>query len=77
MKHPIIIQGGMGIAVSSWSLARAVSKEGEMGVVSGTALATVFTRRLQLGDLDGSMRRALAHFPFPEVAARIEEKYFI
>jgi len=77
MKHPIIIQGGMGIAVSSWSLARAVSKEGEMGVVSGTALATVFTRRLQLGDLDGSMRRALKHFPFPEVAARIEEKYFI
>ncbi len=77
MKHPIIIQGGMGIAVSSWSLARAVSKEGELGVVSGTALATVFSRRLQLGDLDGAMRRALKHFPYPDVAARIEHKYFI
>ena len=35
---PTIIQGGMGAGVSSWSLARAVSKAGQLGVVSGTAL---------------------------------------
>ena len=31
-----IIQGGMGVAVSSWQLARAVSQAGQLGVVSGT-----------------------------------------
>lgn len=35
--NPLIIQGGMGVAVSSWPLARAVALEGELGVVSGTA----------------------------------------
>jgi len=34
-------------------------------------------RRLQLGDPDGHLRRALGHFPFPEVADRILEQYFI
>ena len=47
---PIIIQGGMGVAVSDWKLARAVSKTGQLGVVSGTAIDTVLVRRLQLGD---------------------------
>jgi nitronate monooxygenase len=42
MAHPIIIQGGMGIGVSHWPLARAVSSHGQLGVVSGTAL-DVFT----------------------------------
>ena len=35
---PTIIQGGMGAGVSTWLLARAVSKAGQFGVVSGTAL---------------------------------------
>ena len=38
--RPTIIQGGMGAAISNWRLARAVAKEGQLGVVSGTALAT-------------------------------------
>lgn len=72
---PRIIQGGMGIGVSNWQLARAVSLRGHLGVVSGTALNTVLIRRLQDGDADGSMRRALAACPLPGVA-RILERYF-
>jgi len=30
--------GGMGVGVSNWRLANAVSKLGQLGVVSGTAL---------------------------------------
>ena len=44
---PKIIQGGMGVGVSSWRLARAVSALGQLGVVSGTALDQVLARRLQ------------------------------
>ena len=50
---PIIIQGGMGVGVSGWRLARAVSRTGQLGVVSGTALSLLLTRRLQVGDPDG------------------------
>lgn len=56
---PPIIQGGMGVTVSGWRLARAVSKEGQLGVVSGTALDLVLARQLQLGDVGGHLRRAL------------------
>jgi len=73
---PRLIQGGMGIGVSNWHLARAVSLRGHLGVVSGTALNTVFVRRLQDGDADGAMRRALAACPLPNVA-QILEKYFV
>ncbi len=70
MSHPLIIQGGMGAGVSDWRLARAVSTAGQLGVVSGTALACILVRRLQVGDLDGQMRRGLENFPLPGVAAR-------
>lgn len=74
---PTIIQGGMGIAVSGWRLARAVSTTGQLGVVSGTALDTVLARRLQDGDLGGHVRRALEHFPIPGVAERILKRYYV
>ncbi|HTO02386.1 MAG TPA: nitronate monooxygenase [Opitutus sp.] len=74
---PQIIQGGMGIGVSNWKLARAVSLQGQLGVVSGTALNSLLVRRLQSGDLDGSMRHALAHCPLKEAAQRIETRCFI
>lgn len=77
MQFPTVIQGGMGVAVSNWRLARAVATCGQLGVVSGTAIDQVLLRRLQDGDPDGDMRRALDHFPFPAMAARIREKYFI
>ena len=76
-QNPVIIQGGMGVAVSNWELARAVAVQGELGVVSGTALALVLARRLQAGDPDGAMRRALAHFPFPAVAERVRAAHFV
>ncbi len=74
---PPIIQGGMGVGVSGWRLARAVSQCGQLGVVSGTALDLLLTRQLQLGDVGGHLRRALEAFPYPEIAARILDRYFI
>ncbi|MEO5936500.1 MAG: nitronate monooxygenase [Terriglobales bacterium] len=74
--YPQIIQGGMGAGVSSWRLARAVSKTGQLGVVSGTALDNIFVRRLQDGDPGSHIRRALDHFPFPPMAEAIWQKYF-
>ena len=73
----MIIQGGMGVAVSDWRLARAVALTGQMGVVSGTALDVVLARRLQMGDPGGHMRRALEALPFPGVGDRIVEAYFV
>ncbi|HHC08771.1 MAG TPA: nitronate monooxygenase [Actinobacteria bacterium] len=67
----------MGVAVSSWRLARAVSRLGHLGVVSGTALDVVLVRRLQMGDPGGHLRRALAAFPIPEMADRILDRYFV
>jgi NAD(P)H-dependent flavin oxidoreductase YrpB (nitropropane dioxygenase family) len=77
MKLPIIIQGGMGIAISSWRLARAVSELGQLGVVSGTAVNSVMVRRLQDGDVGGDVRRALAHFPDAALARGVLAKYFL
>lgn len=74
---PIIIQGGMGAGVSDWRLARAVSELGQLGVVSGTALDQILARRLQDGDPGGNMRFALDHFPFPGMAERIWQTYYI
>lgn len=73
---PVIIQGGMGVAVSNWKLARAVSLRGQLGVVSGTALDTVLVRRLQDGDPGGRMRRAIGHFPIVDVAASALERFY-
>lgn len=74
---PRIIQGGMGIRISSWKLAREVSKKGELGVISGTVMDTVMIRALQLGDPDGAFRRALATFPDQDMVQRIVDKYYI
>ena len=77
MKEPVIIQGGMGAGVSNWRLAQAVSRLGQLGVVSGTALDQIFARRLQDGDPGGHMRRGHDLFPFREMAERVWSKYFI
>ncbi len=77
VKHPEIIQGGMGIAVSDWRLAQSVSQLGQLGVVSGTAINSVLVRRLQNGDRDGFQRKALASFPQKEIAQKILQEYFI
>jgi NAD(P)H-dependent flavin oxidoreductase YrpB (nitropropane dioxygenase family) len=74
---PRVIQGGMGFAVSSYRLASEVSRAGQLGVVSGTGLDVVLARRLQDGDRGGAIRRALAAFPIPAMAARIKDRYFL
>ena len=74
---PRVIQGGMGAGVSAWTLAQAVSKAGQLGVVSGTGIDLILARRLQRGDPGGHMRRALAHLPLPGVAQRILDRYFL
>ncbi|MEO7647546.1 MAG: nitronate monooxygenase, partial [Gemmatimonadaceae bacterium] len=66
----------MGVAVSNWKLARAVSTRGQLGVVSGTVLDTVFIRRLQDGDVGGHLRRAMKSFPIPGVADAVLRRYF-
>ena len=77
IQFPKIIQGGMGVGVSNWRLANAVSKLGQLGVVSGTALDQLFVRRLADGDQGGHMRRGLDAFPFPEMAKRVWQEYFV
>jgi nitronate monooxygenase len=71
-----IIQGGMGIGVSDYRLAGAVAAEGAMGVVSGTVIGPVLARRLQNGDPDGWLRKALEAFPDPEIAEGVKQAYY-
>lgn len=74
---PKLIQGGMGVAVSNWKLARKVASLGHLGVVSGTGINTVLIRRLQDGDADGSIREALVAFPSQALARRVLDQYWI
>ncbi len=76
MTYPLIIQGGMGAGVSNWQLAQAVSQTGQLGVISGTALDAIFSRRLQLGDPGGHMQRAMSHFPDTGMVDRILARYY-
>ncbi len=60
-----LIQGGMGVYVSNWRLAKTVARQRPgvtAGTVSGTALDVVYVRLLQLGDPGGHARRALQAF---------------
>lgn len=78
---PELIQGGMGVGVSDWKLARTVAEAGErlnrpvLGVVSGTGLALTMVNRLRQGDLD--TRRALDAFCVPEIAQEALRKYWL
>lgn len=67
----------MGVGVSDWRLARAVSLRGQIGVVSGTVLDTILVRRLQDGDEGGHVRRAMAAFPMPQVSTDVLRRYFL
>ena len=75
--HPKVIQGGMGVNISNPRLAKAVSIRGQQGTISGVALEKVMPRILQMGDLGGHLRRALAHFPFPDMAQKVLDTYFV
>lgn len=67
----------MGIGVSNWRLAGAVSRLGHLGVVSGTCLDVVLARRLQQGDPGGHMLRALARFPKPGLVDPLIARYYL
>lgn len=70
-----IIQGGMGADVSSWELARSVSMERQLGVISSTAIDHVVVHRLQRGC--PHYHSAVLAFPNKDVSKRILEKYYV
>lgn len=76
-SHPKIIQGGMGVWISTWKLARTVSLLGQLGTISGVALEKIMARTLQRGDPGGHIRRALATFPDQDAANKIINSYFV
>lgn len=75
--HFSIRQGGMGVYVSNHRLAREVCLCDQYGTVSGVALERVLARILQMGDLGGEFRRALSHFPYPKMAQKVLNAYFV
>jgi NAD(P)H-dependent flavin oxidoreductase YrpB (nitropropane dioxygenase family) len=74
-ENPWLIQGGMGIAISGWPLARAVAKLGQLGVVSGTAIDSVFVRRLQDNGVDESLREVLDRFPDQDIVNDVLQRF--
>jgi nitronate monooxygenase len=83
LQKVILIQGGMGVYVSNWRLAKAVAMERPgitAGTVSGTALDVVYVRLLQLGDPGGHLRSALAAFDAQfgvGIGRKMVERFFI
>lgn len=75
--RPLIIQGGMGVKVANWKLAAAVTRNGGFATVSGVALARTMALQLQRGDEGGHLRRALDHFPFPHIAKKVLDAFYI
>jgi NAD(P)H-dependent flavin oxidoreductase YrpB (nitropropane dioxygenase family) len=72
---PVVIQGGMGVGVSGWRLARAVAQAGQIRLVSGVALDVQLARRLHRGDPEGVLRTALGQLPVPGLAERVLRRY--
>jgi nitronate monooxygenase len=83
LKNVRLIQGGMGVYISHWKLARAaaLSKPGIVaGTVSGTALNIVYSRMLQLGDPGGHIKQAfqaLDSICGLDMGKRVYERYYI
>ncbi len=65
----------MGVAISGWPLARAVSLAGQLGVVSGTAIDAVFARRLQNEGVSDALRAVLERFPIQSVVERVLQRF--
>jgi nitronate monooxygenase len=81
MKTPKIIQGGMGVNISSPLLAKTVSmfskiNKETLGTISGVVLEKVMTRQLGQGGPNAqAIIRALKTFPFNDVAEEIISEY--
>lgn len=82
LKQIKLIQGGMGVYVSNWRLAKTVAMEKSgitAGTVSGTGLDWVYVRLLQLGDPGGHVQRALNAFDekfATGIGKKILDRYF-
>lgn len=74
MEHPLVIQGGMGAAISTWRLARAVALEGGLGVVSGTGIGLLLCHRLAKGEQDAL--EVLRTFPDSATVNDLIERYW-
>jgi NAD(P)H-dependent flavin oxidoreductase YrpB (nitropropane dioxygenase family) len=72
---PWLIQGGMGIAISNWTLAREVSMAGQLGVVSGPGIEAVFIRRLQDDGVDERLHAVLERFPLRSIVEDVLRKF--
>lgn len=72
---PSIIQGGMGIGVSTWRLARRVAQRGEIGVVSGTSIDSVVVRELQDGD-PHNRRQVLRTYPDDDIVDHLLDRFY-
>lgn len=78
IRNILVIQGGMGVAISGPPLTNLCSRHPQvLGTVSGVAAEQVVARILQKGDVGGHFRRALAHFPFQGTAEQIMGRYFV
>ena len=77
LKTIQIIQGGMGVYISTPFLAKSVSMNGGLGTISGVAPDRIFALILQNGDPGGHYRRALSHFPFQDKARKVLDAFFI
>jgi len=54
-----------------------LARNGELGIVSGTAMDIVLVRWLQDGDPGNLYRNALKHFPDQGMAQRFIDKFYI
>ncbi len=73
---PPVIQGGMGVGVSSWRLARQVAQSGGLGVISGVASDLLVARWLQDGDQGGHVQAAMADYPDQDFVAATLKRYY-
>lgn len=74
---PAVIQGGMGVNVSSYGLARTVAAAGGLGVISGVAPDLLLARWLQDGDPTGEVRSAMAGYPDQAFVGETLDRYFL
>ncbi|MDH4159106.1 MAG: nitronate monooxygenase [Actinomycetota bacterium] len=74
---PAVIQGGMGVNISSYRLARTVAAAGGLGVISGVAPDLLLARWLQDGDPTGEVRAAMAGYPDQAFVAETLDRYFL
>lgn len=76
-RLPAVIQGGMGVNISSHQLASTVARAGGLGVISGVAPDLLLARWLQDGDPTGEVRAALAGYPDQAFVAETLRRYHL